>query len=1046
MKKKTTRIISMVFVAMLMLALQTSAQPTVITQWDFNNDDLIPTIGNGTAVNIGGTTYSFAAGVTGNPDRGWNTSTYPEQETNSGTAGVMFMVSTLGYNNIVVEYQHRSSGTGSRWSQIEYTLNGGSSWTVLTDNDGGLSPHDTYYPHLFNFSSISGANNNPNFGIRIVSIFSPQAFNQNATLSYGANEAYMRANVQATYPPEPGVGTGNYGTGGTWRFDDVIFIGEEITGSTPVKLAVIEVNNNNSPSTNTPFSVVVQAQDADNLPSNVTSNTNIQLSRAAGSGNLGGLLTGTIPAGEHTITIQGATYNTAESGVSITATRTSGMTLSPGTSAPFTVLAAANQLTFVGFPGFGQVSTNLPAFTVEARRTDNTVDLNFTGTITLSKLSGPGSLSGTLEVNAVAGVAAFIDLQFDEAGDYTLQADASGLPDAVSTVITIIGSPTLESVILPRYMQGINGSNNDRLPFAYRATISNLIPNATYKYINQVVTSTDGPTTNGAGNIIFITPEGDFVRATSTNFANPGQHYEFTANANGSFTGWFVNEPTGNARFEPGNHVFMRIRINDGANGVVALNYLTTADSVKIINFGTESDPNQGTGVYGKYFSQGKNFAFLYDNVAGTDRPITGTLIEDDGTSGGTNYPEFYQNLVDAQEGSWGAIIPNQLPNGVRRVEVRSRTTGAIVEGTATTPNGAWPYGNNTVNPVAGTDAILITPWPDFMASQTVIAPGTTVNFSDLTLGNPTSWAWQFPGGTPGTSTVQNPAVAYYNTGEFDVTLTVTTEFGTETVVKTEYILVNPLPWPDFSADVTIVAVGGSVEFTDLSTGEPTAWQWNFEGGTPATFSGQNPPAVIYNTAGTFDVSLVVTNQWGSNTLTKEQYIAAGHPPVADFEADQTGIIEGTPVVFTDLSTHNPTTWEWTFEGGNPASSTSQNPTVTYNTPGTFNVSLKVTNQFGDDILTKNDYITVNPVGVSDFSKSALSLWPNPGTGLVNLVLPENNMLVKVYNFSGILVYQTLTATANEVIDLSHLSRGIYMLECSSKTSDTILRGKVILK
>ena len=1046
MKTKTTLISFLAFAAMLMFAVHISAQPTIITQWNFNNDDLIPNIGTGTATNIGETTYTFAAGVTGNPDRGWNTTTYPAQSTNSGTAGVMFMVSTVGYQNIVIDYQHRASGTGSRWSQIEYTLNGGSNWIVFDNNDGGLTPHDTFYPHLFNLSGISGANNNPNFGVRIVSIFSPQAFNQNTTLSYGPNEAYMRANAQANYAPTPGEGTGNYGSAGTWRFDDVTFTGEEITGSTPVKLAVIEVNNNNSPSTNTPFSVVVQAQDANDLPSNVTSNTNIQLSKATGAGTLAGNLTGTIPAGGHTITIEGVTYNTAESGVSITATRTSGMTLSPGTSAPFTVLAAANHLAFEGLSGFAQVGANLPTFHVEARRPDNSVDQNYSGLITISKLTGPGSMSGTLAVNAVNGVATYSDIQFDAAGQYTLLATATGLTEATSNVVNVIGNPELQTVILPKFIQGINGTNNNRLPFAYRVTFNNLIPNATYKYINQIVTSADSPTTNGAGNVIFVTPEGDFIRTTTTNFANPGQHGEFTTNANGSYTGWFVSEPTGNARFEPGNYLFMRIRINDGAGGTVAQNYLTTADSVMVINFGTENDPLQGSGVYGKHFSTGKNFAFLYDNVAGTGRPITGTLIENDGTSGGTVYPVFYQNLVDAQEGSWGAIIPNQLPNGIRRVEVRSRTTGVIIDGTATVPNGIWPYGNSTVNPTAGTDAILITPWPDFMASQTNISPGTTVNFTDLTLGTPTSWAWQFPGGSPGTSVLQNPSIAYYNSGEFDVVLTVTTEFGTETVTKTEYINVNPLPWPDFVADITIVTTGGSVEFTDLSTGDPTSWLWTFEGGTPATFNGQNPPSIVYETPGTFFVTLEVTNQWGSNTLTKEEYIAVGDPPVADFEADATGIIEGNPVNFTDLSQNEPTAWEWTFTGGTPSSSTLQNPVITYNTPGVYSVSLKVTNLFGEDILIKTDYITVNPVGIKTPQTARLSVWPNPSSGLISLRLPETNMQIKVYSLTGNMVYQSISPGLLESINLNHLMKGIYIIESVSENSETILRSKLIIK
>ncbi|MDP2236571.1 MAG: choice-of-anchor D domain-containing protein, partial [Bacteroidales bacterium] len=196
----------------------------VIAMWTFEGDVTTPEIGQGTAALIGGTSATFATGNGGG--RAWNTSTYPLQSTNSGTAGVKFMVSTVGYENITVTFDQRASGTASRWVEAHYTIDG-TTWNVLGNNNGGLSPHDTFYPFTLEFSSVSGASNNPNFGISLVSIFSPLAFSQNATLSYGANEAYQRANSDSG-PPGSGVGTGNYGATGTWRFDNVTFSGDEV--------------------------------------------------------------------------------------------------------------------------------------------------------------------------------------------------------------------------------------------------------------------------------------------------------------------------------------------------------------------------------------------------------------------------------------------------------------------------------------------------------------------------------------------------------------------------------------------------------------------------------------------------------------------------------------------------------------------------------------------------------------------------------------------------------------------------------------------------
>ena len=91
----------------------------------------------------------------------------------------------------------------------------------------------------------------------------------------------------------------------------------------------------------------------------------------------------------------------------------------------------------------------------------------------------------------------------------------------------------------------------------------------------------------------------------------------------------------------------------------------------------------------------------------------------------------------------------------------------------------------------------------------------------------------------------------------------------------------------------------------------------------------------------------------------------SGVPPVADFSGSPTTLCEGNTVSFTDLSTNTPTSWSWTFTGGTPSSSTSQNPTITYNTAGTYQVQLTATNVFGNDTETKVGYITVNACGVT---------------------------------------------------------------------------------
>ncbi|MCK9398776.1 MAG: PKD domain-containing protein [Bacteroidales bacterium] len=86
-------------------------------------------------------------------------------------------------------------------------------------------------------------------------------------------------------------------------------------------------------------------------------------------------------------------------------------------------------------------------------------------------------------------------------------------------------------------------------------------------------------------------------------------------------------------------------------------------------------------------------------------------------------------------------------------------------------------------------------------------------------------------------------------------------------------------------------------------------------------------------------------------------------PPVVDFTSDTTHVNQYTPVQFTDLTTGNPaTSWTWSFPGATPDSSNEQNPSVTYNEYGVFDVSLTVENPDGTDTETKTGYMTVDQV------------------------------------------------------------------------------------
>ena len=148
-------------------------------------------------------------------------------------------------------------------------------------------------------------------------------------------------------------------------------------------------------------------------------------------------------------------------------------------------------------------------------------------------------------------------------------------------------------------------------------------------------------------------------------------------------------------------------------------------------------------------------------------------------------------------------------------------------------------------------------------------------------------------------------------------------------------------PVANFTANTTSGNAPETVQFTDTSSNSPTTWNWNFGDGGSSTL--QNP-TYTYTTPGTYNVTLTSGNSAGNNTITQTNYITVNTPaPVANFTANTTSGTNPLNVQFTDTSSNSPTSWLWNF--GDGGSSTLQNPTYTYNTPGKYTVTLTATNQ-----------------------------------------------------------------------------------------------------
>lgn len=273
---------------------------------------------------------------------------------------------------------------------------------------------------------------------------------------------------------------------------------------------------------------------------------------------------------------------------------------------------------------------------------------------------------------------------------------------------------------------------------------------------------------------------------------------------------------------------------------------------------------------------------------------------------------------------------------------------------------------NNKINSVSclSSCSAPLPPVANFSGSPTSGCAPLTVSFTNQSQNNPTSYSWSFPGGTPSSSTAQNPTVTYNNPGTYNVSLTVSNTQGSDTHTKTNYISVGQAP----DADFDFVVNGTSVTFFNQST-NGTSYFWDFDDGFTSTATN---PVHVFDEDGLYYVTLTVTNSCGSDVITRVIEIIT--PPTADFSANSTFGCAPYEVFFYNHSSPNATNYYWVFEGGIPGSSTAYEPVVLYESPGTYDVTLTASNAAGEDVQVIHSYITIGAYPSAQFTFTANGL------------------------------------------------------------------------
>ncbi|MFN8714095.1 MAG: M4 family metallopeptidase [Bacteroidota bacterium] len=361
---------------------------------------------------------------------------------------------------------------------------------------------------------------------------------------------------------------------------------------------------------------------------------------------------------------------------------------------------------------------------------------------------------------------------------------------------------------------------------------------------------------------------------------------------------------------------------------------------------------------------------------------------------------------------------------------------------------------------VANTQA----PTCNFTSNITTILVGNSINFTDLSNFAITNWNWTFTGGTPATSTLQNPSAITYNTaGVYPVKLVVANSFGNDSLTQVQYI--NVVQGQNICQSQSLTANAGLLYDSGGPNGDYSDNQncyflitpacgtnltlnidmldleLNYDYLTIRDGSNASAPIVFFDdqmptnptfvsTSGSFyivftsDVSVTYTGfqlSWSSTPLGVSPAPAFSFAPVAPQNL--------LPVNFTDLSTNSPTQWTWNF-GDNTPTSALQNPSHIYTAPGVYTVTLLACNCVGCDQTFQT--VTVLPNGIAETQLNLLSVYPNPFSTQLTFELPETvvpeQLQIRIIDLGGRLITD-IQPQQHRFTAETQLSAGVYFAE-----------------
>ena len=274
--------------------------------------------------------------------------------------------------------------------------------------------------------------------------------------------------------------------------------------------------------------------------------------------------------------------------------------------------------------------------------------------------------------------------------------------------------------------------------------------------------------------------------------------------------------------------------------------------------------------------------------------------------------------------------------------------------------------------------------------------------------------------------------------GNIVVKFEVTNRYGNDIYIDDININSILAPSGKFTASDTTLCVGQCISFTDQSTNTPNSWAWTFTGASTTSSTVQSPTNICYNTAGTYNVSLIATNGGGSNTKTKTGYIVVS-PAATIPTITQTGMT---------LTSSSAVSYQWNKNGVAITGATSISYLAT--TSGSYTVTILNANGCSATSLAK--VVTTTGIENNATGETTVIIYPDPFSTSAIIKIQSTNKNVKtsemnfiLYDMIGKEVMKIESMNEQTPLSRGQLSEGMYFYKVFYKQK-ILSEGKVMIQ